>query len=51
MADNGGSNAFLGFILGGIVVVLLIFGFIIYGGGSGTQVVKLEPPKIVSPAQ
>lgn len=45
MADNGGSS-FLGFILGGIVVVVAVLAFVVYsgqlGGGSAT---KVELPK------
>ena len=50
MADNGGgSNAFLGFILGGIVVVVAVLAFIVYGGGFGqksTSTIKIEVPKV-----
>ncbi len=50
MADNSGTS-FLGFIVGGVVVVLAILVFAIYSGnlgGSGTTV-KVETPKIGTP--
>lgn len=34
MADNGGGQSFLGFIVGGVVVVVAILGFVIYSGGN-----------------
>ncbi|HEV1999645.1 MAG TPA: hypothetical protein VGQ97_04085 [Xanthobacteraceae bacterium] len=48
MADNsGGSNTFLGFILGGVVVVVAVIAFLVYGGGFGekTSTIKIELPK------
>ena len=46
MADNS-STGFLGFILGGVVVVIAILAFVMYGGGIGekTSTVKIELPK------
>jgi hypothetical protein len=49
MADNGGGNAFLGFILGGVVVVVALIALAMYtgnfpGGGSKSQV-SIELPK------
>ena len=32
MADDNGGNSFLGFILGGVVVVIALFGFLMYSG-------------------
>ena len=50
MADNSGGNAFLGFILGGVVVVLAIIGFMMFSsgnfGGGDTSSVKIEVPKV-----
>ena len=51
MADNGGgSNAFIGFILGGVVVVVAILAFVVYSGGFGskttTSTIKIEVPKV-----
>ena len=34
MADNGGGQSFLGFILGGVVVVVALIGFFMYQGGN-----------------
>jgi hypothetical protein len=33
MADNAGGQSFLGFILGGVVVVVALIGFFIFQGG------------------
>jgi hypothetical protein len=45
MADNAGSS-FLGVILGGIVVVLVIIGIFVYSGGMrGGDTVRVELPK------
>jgi hypothetical protein len=49
MADNGGGNAFLGFILGGVVVVVAIIGILMYTGnfpGSSNKAsLSIEVPK------
>jgi hypothetical protein len=48
MADNSGGNAFLGFILGGVVVVVAIIGILMYTGnfpGSNKASVSIELPK------
>ena len=51
MADNSG-NSFLGFILGGVVVVLVIIGVIMFTGGNfgggNTSTVRIEVPKVVT---
>ena len=51
MADDGGGNAMLGLILGGLVVfVILVLAF---GGGlqgQKTASVNIEAPKINTPA-
>jgi hypothetical protein len=45
MADNSGST-FLGFIVGGVVVVLAILVFVVYGGHlGGRDTVRVELPK------
>ena len=44
MADSGG-NSFLGFILGGVVVVLVIIGIFVYSGGFRGDTVRVELPK------
>jgi len=50
MADDSGGMGFLGFILGGVVVVLAVLAFVMYGGqGSGPNVVNLELPKAAAP--
>jgi ABC-type transporter Mla subunit MlaD len=44
MADNG-STGFLGFILGGVVVVLAIVAFVVYGGsltGGSSKTVNVD---------
>jgi ABC-type transporter Mla subunit MlaD len=46
---NSGSNTFLGFILGGVVVVVAVIAFLVYGGGFGeksTSTIKIEVPKV-----
>jgi hypothetical protein len=45
MADNGGgSNAFLAFIVGGLLVfVALVF---VFGWGSSSRTVKVDLPQI-----
>ena len=49
MAD-GGSNSFLAFILGGVVVVLVIIGIVVFNGGQfgggNASSVKIEIPKV-----
>lgn len=51
MADNSGGMGFMGFILGGVVVVLAILAFVVYGGqnGSMTKTVNIELPKAAAP--
>ncbi len=45
MADDSGEMGFLGFVLGGVVVVLAVIAFVLYGGqGTGPKTVKLELP-------
>ena len=49
MADESGTS-FLGFILGGVVVVLAIIAFVVYGGqNTGPKTVNLELPKAAAP--
>ena len=46
MADGGGQS-FLGFILGGVVVVVAIIGFFLYSGGhlgGGSKTVNINVP-------
>lgn len=52
MADDSGGMGFLGFILGGVVVVLAIIAFVVYGGGnmaSPSKTVNIELPKPAAP--
>jgi hypothetical protein len=51
MADNGGGNAFLGFVLGGVVVVLALIAFVVYGGnlGGGKTQLNVELPSPSAP--
>ena len=45
MADDSGGMGFLGFVLGGVVVVLAVLAFVLYGGqGTGPNTVKLDRP-------
>lgn len=48
MADGSG-NSFLAFVLGGVVVVLVVIGIVLFAGGNfggGTSTVRIEAPKI-----
>jgi hypothetical protein len=50
MADDSGGVGFLGFVLGGVVVVLAIIAFVIYGGeGTGPRTVNLDLPTAAAP--
>ncbi|HWD49306.1 MAG TPA: hypothetical protein VG309_05230 [Rhizomicrobium sp.] len=47
MADgsSGGGNTFLGFMVGGLLVIVAVLGFFMYSGhmgGSGTPTAKLD---------
>ena len=49
MNDSGGMG-FLGFVLGGVLVVLAIIAFVVYGGqGTGSKTVNLELPNTAAP--
>jgi hypothetical protein len=51
MAENSSDTGFLGFVLGGVLVVMAIMAFVIYGGqGTGPKTVNLELPK-AAPSQ
>ena len=44
MADRGGGNAFLGFIVGGLLVfVAMVF---VFGWSSSERILKVELPQI-----
>ncbi len=47
MADGSSGMGFVGFILGGVVVVVAILAFVVYGGqGTGpSKTVNIELPK------
>jgi F0F1-type ATP synthase assembly protein I len=52
MANDSGGNSFLSFVLGGLVVVLAILVFAIFGGHAGgdkSSTVKLELPTAAAP--
>jgi hypothetical protein len=50
MADDSGGTGFLGFVLGGVMVVLAIIAFVVYGGqNTGPKTVNLELPKTAAP--
>ena len=50
MADDSGGMGFLGFVLGGLVVVLAVIAFVLYGAqGTGPKVVKLDWPNTAAP--
>jgi len=45
MADDSSDTGLLGFVLGGVLVVMVITAFVIYGGqGTGPKTVNLELP-------
>jgi len=45
MTENSSDTGFLGFVLGGVLVVMAIMAFVIYGGqGIGPKTVNLELP-------
>ena len=51
MTENSSDTGFLGFVLGGVLVVMAIMAFVIYGGqGIGPKTVNLELPPS-APAQ
>lgn len=51
MADDSGGMSFLGFVLGGVVIVLAIIAFVVYGGqNTGPKTVNLELPTTGTPA-
>lgn len=56
MADgnDGGGNSALAFIVGGLVVVVAVIGFLAYGGGFGTPSktvnLNIKPPAMSAPA-
>lgn len=45
MADGGGSNAFLAFVVGGLLVFVALV-FVFGWGGGNEKTVKVELPKI-----
>jgi hypothetical protein len=50
MADDSGGIGFLGFVLGGVLVVLAIIAFVLYGGeGTGPRTVNLDVPNTAAP--
>ena len=49
MADDSDGTGLMGFVLGGVVVVIAIMAFVVYGGeGTGPKTVNLDLPKTVS---
>jgi len=53
VADNSSGMGFMGFIVGGVVVVVAILAFVIYGGqGTGpSKIVNIEMPRTSVPAR
>jgi len=50
MADDSGGTGFLGFVLAGVVVVLAVIAFVLYGGqGTGPKTVTLDLPNTAAP--
>jgi hypothetical protein len=50
MADDSGEMGFLGFVLGGVVVMLAVIAFVLYGGqGTGPKIVNLDLPNTAAP--
>jgi hypothetical protein len=46
MADDSSDTGFFGFVLGGVLVVMAIMAFVIYGGqGTGPKTVNLDLPQ------
>ncbi len=50
MAEGSGSNAFLGFVVGGLVIAVAAIGYIVFGGnfGGGSAkgpTINIEAPK------
>ena len=55
MADgNSGGSSALAFIVGGLVVVVAVLGFLVYSGGFGapskTVNLNIKPPSVSAPA-
>jgi hypothetical protein len=48
MADDGGGNAFLGLILGGLLVFVVLI-FALGWGFNGQKTASIESPKISRP--
>ena len=49
--DDDGSNGLIGFVIGGVMIVLAIFAFVIYGGEhTGPALVNLDLPPVDTPA-
>lgn len=55
MAENSGGIGVLGVLIGALIVVIvggaLLFGTGMIGSGSKTTEVKVELPKVVTPAK
>jgi hypothetical protein len=50
MADDSGGTGFMSFVLAGILVVLAIIAFVLYGGeGTGPRTVNLNLPNTTTP--
>lgn len=50
MTDDGSGTGLAGFVLGGVVVVLGIAAFVVYGGqNTGPRTVNLDLPKMAAP--
>jgi hypothetical protein len=52
-SNSGGSSA-LAFVVGGLVVVVAVLGFLVYSGGFGapskTVNLNIKPPTVSAPA-
>ena len=56
MADgNSGGSSAMAFIVGGLVVVVAVIGFLVYSGGFGapskTVNLNIKPPAVSAPAK
>jgi hypothetical protein len=56
MADgNSGGGSAMAFIVGGLVVVVAVIGFLVYSGGFGapskTVNLNIKPPAVSAPAK
>lgn len=51
MAENsgGGGNAFLGVLVGALLIAVLVVGFFALNGGQSSPDINVEVPEVASP--